>query len=457
MATFEFSVTSYRSHREDKNLLPLDSRLWISKCVFRSIPFANLLCNLKILKMNNLKYSFLAFILMAFFMTSCTKENIDETNTEKEEVVPKVTTESNALFSRSNEDESTEGWDLGCVIVNFPFSVVDEDGLTYEVTSDADFATLFDTTSVLVIVDFEYPLSITLEAGTVASAADAEELGELFVACVPDGGWDVNYFPAYLIGEDNSCFAVSYPIALEDPSGGIINIENEEDYIAALAEEQLSFVFPFNLVDEEGETFVVDDVDGLFELLISCNEYDFGDDSTGIDWETNFEFLGCYHIEFPIVIELQDGTMVTVENHEEYCDILLQGEMKGYGYPLILTDSEGEVIEVNSVDELEDALSECGFIFVNEDFYTLLSGALPSDSTGVETCYTINFPIGAEYSDFEQGTTEEVIFDDLESILNFNNIVTRLDYPVTIVLVSDGTEVVLESFEDLLTVLEACY
>ncbi len=406
-------------------------------------------------KLNNIWF---CAIIAAMMMVACTKENLDEKNIVKEEVVPEETVLTNSLLNRSNGDEETAGLDLDCIVIEYPFSVVDAEGEEYLLNSDEDFFELLeDSTSGVQIIDFVYPLTVTVD-GESESIEDGEELAEIFSECVPDGGWTEDYFPAYLVDEDNSCFSLVYPVNLVNESGETVVANNEEEFVEKITEAIHFFSFPITLINEDEEEIPVNDVDEMFNVLFSCNEY-YDGDSTDFDWEDGFEFIGCFEIEFPFNVELPDGSIVSVEDHEAYCDLLLQGEVSGFAYPLTLLDDEGNEVIINSEEELEEVLEDCDDINSNVgDFVILIAGAFPVDSTAnpPTPCYSISFPIDVVYSDWS-GESFNHTFASIEEVVEFDFIVTELIYPVTIVLSESEEEVELNSIQDILEVIQDCY
>jgi len=400
--------------------------------------------------MKLIKNIFYPLVALLFLFTACERENIDEAGqTEVDQT--EITT--NPLIGRTTTS-SGEGLDLECFIINYPFSFVDDEGIEHLVTSDEDLETLFSDET-LIIVDFVYPLTVTVDEEET-SVADGEELGELFIACVPDGGWEDGDFPAYVISLENSCLEHVYPLTLNDLDGNEVIVNNEDEYEEAILEQPLVFVFPLTLLDvESGEEVVVNDIDELFDALFACNGFEWGDSVW--NWETGFEYIGCYMVEFPITV-IVDGEEVVVNNHEEFCELMLLGEVVDFAYPLSLIDEEGNTIVVNSEEELEAALEDCGWINIggDEGFFEvliLISGAEDTEVGGAD-CYDIQFPISVTMND---GSVMEFnSMTDFENIWESAEEIESLNYPVTVNLNSDGSEVIIENLEDNFEVLANC-
>jgi len=414
---------------------------------------------------------FIAWTLFCLFsflvITSCQKENIDTVVETEETITPTTTTITpppppNALLGRASSDNATEaeadGVNLDCIEIIFPFNLVDSEGTTHEVADEAAFIALLsqEWDSTVYIVDFVYPISVRLYDEEIREITDNEQLGELFAECVPDGGWDELVFPAYLIDDENSCYKTVYPISLEDAEDGtIITAEDEATFIEVLIEKEVYFHFPINLTD--GDSIVsVADVDELFDILFSCNEY--YQDTTAWDWEDGFEYIGCFQVNFPLTVVVADGGEKVVNNHEELCELMLQGDLVDYAYPLTLTSPEGAELIANSAEALEELFIQCDSIIEGDgegDLFLLaiFSQAFGEDSTAV--CYTINYPISGTYLDADE-VTQTIVFNNVEEILQAETTAIDLVYPVNITEQIDNQVISINSIEEIFEVLVAC-
>lgn len=416
-------------------------------------------------------YSLLALLVI----TSCQKENIDTLVETEEEVVPTVTTiapPANALFSRTSSETGADegGINLDCITLLFPFNLLDSEGESHEVTDEATFETLFEeqwdsTMTTAYIVDFEFPLNATTDGETVIVIENNEQLGEIFAECIPDGGWDDTFFPAYLIDEENSCYKTVYPISLEDAvDGSIIMVEDEAAFVEALVEKELYFHFPISLTDGE-EVVTVENVDQLFDALFSCN--DVYQDSLTWDYDEGFEYIYCFMVNFPLDV-IVDGEVKTVNNHEELCELMLQGALTDYAYPLTLTSPEGEEVTANSAEELEALFEQCDYgigEFEESDVLLLALFAQPFSEDSTSVCYTVNYPVSGTYID-ENGATQTIVYNSDEEIFDaeyastddweLSTNLTSLVYPVDITRQSNNQVITINNLEELFEVAETC-
>jgi len=391
--------------------------------------------------MRALRIFSLLFIVGLLALTSCQKETIVDTQVETPTVEPTVK-ETNELFSRSRM--SQDGMEFICFDVLYPFDLLLEDGTSATISSEDDLNTFMG-----IAVDFVYPVDIQFEDGTMQTIDSNEALGEVFVECFPDTGWDHDEFgdwfvPAWEINFDNSCLQLVYPITVLSVDSVATTVNNETELTDLLITDIFSFSFPLNLEDEDGNSVVAADADELFELLSACSGGD-------IHGGSGIGTFACYELEYPLDLLLADGSTVTVNDDNEFADYLLNGEAIGFAYPLNLIDEEGNVTTVNSDDELNDALIACNDIGTG--------GGDPGDpgQMGDFLCYDFGYPLSIT----DMITGEVITFADATEFENYVMInpagAFNLAYPVTLINVEDGTVVTVEDEEEFILALEDCF
>ena len=428
--------------------------------------------------MKVLRFPILFLFAALLIVQSCSKDDeFDTTTTEQNDTPePKNVTEENSLLKRANaDDDQGESLGLDCISIQFPFEVVDEDGNTYSVNGLVDFENLiYDTSGVAVIVDFNYPITALNESGETVTIGSAEELGELFASCIPDIAWSEDDFPAFLIDNVTSCFALDYDeLYVQDEDGNEIKIDDEDDFIEIIAEQFILFVYPFNLIGEDGTVVTVNSTRELFDALASCNgiyqdSLDYGGD-WDYDFDEGFEYIACYQLAFPYSVELTDGSQVSVQNHQQLCDLLVQGSIVDYVYPISLTDEEGNAVTVNNAEELNEQIESCyddygdygdGFVEFDTAFFALLTLVYEAyDFEGNALCLDIQFPINLVMTDDSGAVQTEVVESREDFIIltetSFFNVSVEL--PITATRVSDQEVLTIEDVETLIQELENCF
>jgi len=394
----------------------------------------------------------LPFALLLMLFTACEKEDVvTDTPVEIEDIV--LVTETNPLITRASGDG--DGIVLDCITILYPFDLVGEDGTIVTISSEEDFE---NTDGAVVFVDFVYPITVSVD-DEESEVNDGSELGNLFVSCVPAGGWEDGEFPAYDITYGNSCYTLNYPIQLINLEEETITVNSEEELVNALTEDLYFFVFPFDMTHEDGEVVTVDDMDEIFEALIECNGFNDGGE---FDWEQNFEYIGCYHISFPFDVVLADGEVVTLEDHEEFCDLMLLGEIVDYSYPITLTDIDGNEVTANNAEELEELLDDCGDDWNGGDnigdHFIIWIGSYDNPSEGNPACYTIEYPIS--FTNTDDGSTltlnNQEEFDEI-FMGEYPNLGAYVgNFPMTITYVEGGEVITLNESEDIYTLHESC-
>ncbi len=400
--------------------------------------------------MNLYRLSFLFLLSFTLIFTSCEKDNLEEVIEVKETITPNpgdVAT-ANPLMSRGLT--TTTGLDLDCFTVNFPFTLVDPDGNQYPVNDQTDLDALGQD-SIYIYCDFVYPINVTYEDGTTGVINDINELSQAFANCLPNGWTDL--FPAYAIGFDNSCYELVFPLTLVNDNGDSTTVTNLTEFNAAIADEPQYFVFPFDLQDEDGIQITVNDIDELLQALVSsCG--DFPVDTGIINWDTGLEYIYCYTVAFPLDVVLVDGTVVTVNDHMELCDLMLMGQFAGYAFPLTLTAPDGTVIVVNNQAELDAAANDCPGMGGGGNIGSLeLLFQLWIFSTDLSDCYTMNFPI--ELIQFDGTSIMVNDATELENEMNSNPNVVEVTLPLFVTL-TDGTILSINDQTDFDNLLISC-
>lgn len=407
--------------------------------------------------MNNLiKYVFALFMLA---MVSCNKDNIDDTIKTDDPHTPAISV-TNSLLTRSIN--SGEGLEMGCFDVLYPFTLVDVDNNNYTINTESDWNALVQDSNLYIIVDFVYPITIVDANGEETTINNTDQLVEAFSTCTPTGGWSDGDFPAFNINESNSCYTLQYPISLESQDGTVVLVENETELNTLLANELYFFVFPLQLIDETNQTITINAVEELFNALTACNPG--GGIDTFIDWETGFNFIGCYEIVFPVNVILADavGTTVSVENAEQLTELILSGQFFNFAYPITVTDENGQTLVFNNENELNEAMEDCFGIPPggNNTAYLLYTGTVTdTTATGIhEACYSINYPITVVAQG--GGTTQTIILNSEQELIDLlvSNQFSSIDvsYPVTVTLLDNNTQVVLTSDDELINLLINC-
>ena len=145
-------------------------------------------------------------------------------------------------MSRAVASANALGLDLGCFTIEYPFTLKDDQGGQHLVNDDIDFYTLFDsTTTTYNIVDYVYPITISDSTGVTTQINNIDELAEALHPAHPvEVGKTATFLPISSMVR-LPCYNLVYPIQLKKEDGSSISINNETEFLAAIA-EQLCFL-----------------------------------------------------------------------------------------------------------------------------------------------------------------------------------------------------------------------
>lgn len=377
-------------------------------------------------------------------LSSCTKEEVSEMDDViVNEPTPEVVT-TNPLISQITLRSDSDELDLGCFLVHLPFDLI-VNGVTVTIEDSEDFQGVLQ--EMPETIDFVYPIEITNEDGTTESIADGVALGEIFANCVPNTGWGEDLFPTYLISDESSCYDMVYPVNLVDIDGNSVVANDEAEFIDLISQgDPLFFEFPLSLIDEDGDTVLAANDEELFTLLFDCEEIEVpGGDPIG----------DCWDFSYPFEMINQDGDIIVINNHDDYCNAMLEGLALELVYPLTLVNSDGEELVVNNEDELSQAWLDC-FPPIQE---FAISGFLASSNLiNSESCYSIIYPF--EYLDNTTGIIG--VLEDAsaaQAYIDSNNPDSWDDvliFPVTVTEIPSGDEITFNSILEYFDFMANC-
>jgi len=142
---------------------------------------------------------------------------------------------------------------LFCFNFNFPVTLIGCDDEPLVVNSDAELlGSCF--------LDVVFPISITLEDGSVETINNSSEFDSVYNECL---GID------HCVDCDPICFEIVFPVTLATSTGEIITVQNSAEFIGLL-DLNLSVNYPINVVLNDGSTVTVNDDAEFNALFDSC-------------------------------------------------------------------------------------------------------------------------------------------------------------------------------------------
>ncbi|HMQ49530.1 MAG TPA: hypothetical protein PKA00_18770 [Saprospiraceae bacterium] len=396
---------------------------------------------------------FLLFI--GLLITACNRENVDEIIIKDPNYEPEVV-EQNNLVSALTMNE-TDGLDLGCLLINYPFELLLASGETVTINSIDDFEAAGSEDNPDPVVDFVFPLNITDTEGNLTEVNTIDELGQVFASCIPETGWDnPGTIPAFLF--DDLCFDLVFPFNLEDLEDNTYTAANEAEFIDLLATtDDLFITLPINVVYND-EELTIDSIGGFFDLVFLCDGINPPVSGDGIV----VQGFGCNQLQFPFEVLLEDGSTLTVTDVDQYANLILSGESIELLFPFSLMNLDGEIMVIEDIEDLINALIACGVdieIIDNNDEPCSFAPAhiFLFFNQGVIPCgYNINFPVQVE--------AEGVVYNlnnmsDYYTVYGmYNNQINAIEiiYPVGITLIEDGSTLTFQEDNEICSFINGC-
>ncbi|MEM6722959.1 MAG: hypothetical protein AAF598_02915 [Bacteroidota bacterium] len=168
------------------------------------------------------------------------------------------------------------------------------------------------------------------------------------------------------------CFEFVFPVDVEFPDGSIVSVDSYEDlgtairtYIDANPDTDVrpSLVYPVDVMTQDGELATIDDQEALRALASTCaGRFD----GRRIRNHRNRR-LWCLQLVFPVTIEFEDGSTVSVNDRAElktairtwHADNPDASERPQLTFPLTVEDPDGNQTTVNDREELQDLKQTC--------------------------------------------------------------------------------------------------
>ncbi len=276
-----------------------------------------------------------------------------------------------------------------------------------------------------------------------------------------DGDYDI-----FNEWEDFMCFDIQFPISVTMPNESQISIGNEDElYEAVESYYEMSdeydglpeINFPINIIfyfdDENGnEIEEIVGVGSYEELEMYFEICEDGWDDDGWDDEDWYE-IDCFDLVYPLTIVNPEGEVLTVDsenNLHEYIDQYYEncnsndcGDFNLY-YPLTVeyyseTNDQVQTLTINSEEELEALLDEYCY----------------DEGWDDETCGEIVYPVTVEAPNGEQFTanSEEEVYGFMEEWYSNNCNAVECDddfevvYPITMEFEDEQGEIIVMTIQ----------
>lgn len=244
-----------------------------------------------------------------------------------------------------------------------------------------------------------------------------------------------------------SCFDLVYPITLEFPDGTSAEADSKEairDLIVTWKEanpdatEKPNIQLPYDIELQDGSIATVNDEDELKELVGDCDKGPRGSKRK------------CYRLVVPVTIDFPDGTSTEYATLADLKDGLKTWkqenpdatERPSIAYPYDVELKDGSIVTVNNEEEEQALLDTCGDHLMKRRCFRPI---LP---------VTVSFPDGTS----EEAETKEELRNLFKTWKQANPDATEhptLAFPYEVTF-KDGTTMTINNEADLETAKEAC-
>lgn len=169
------------------------------------------------------------------------------------------------------------------------------------------------------------------------------------------------------------CYELVFPVTIGFPDSSTATADSYDDLIYSLqewkqanpdADGRPTFVFPIEVLSEDGEVISVASEEELKELKQECGGNYFGKhESKGHKGNCT----PCFEMVFPITIQLPDDTTAEAASREELKDLVREWkeanpdatERPEIVFPVEVEMEDGTVVTVNSKEELKELRESC--------------------------------------------------------------------------------------------------
>ena len=209
------------------------------------------------------------------------------------------------------------------------------------------------------LLNFKFIFLLALATVFASCSKDNESTTENFTETVMEAMERDGY-----IGRQ-SCFELVYPITLEFPDGTTQEVNNKLAIRVAIkawkaANEDIEgrpqIQLPYEIELQDGSIATVNDQEELRELVGDCDKGSRG------------SFRKCYRLIFPVNVDFPDGTSTEYGTKQELKDGLITWkeanpdatERPALAFPYEVLLKDGSTTTVNSEDEEQALLDSCG-------------------------------------------------------------------------------------------------
>ncbi|MEM8891754.1 MAG: hypothetical protein AAGD28_27500 [Bacteroidota bacterium] len=303
--------------------------------------------------------------------------------------IDEIQNNSNGFFDLQNTLEDSLSEDgIECFSINFPIDVNFPDGSSQTFNTEDALEAAIDlwidnNPNSLDWPEIAFPITVTLEDGSVQSIANDEELCDLHIACYGDEYTELgSLFILEEFGfvlDSIGCFDIVYPVDVVFPDSTTRTVNSNQELAQACedwwnnnpnADMGPSFVYPIQVTTDSATITITEDGE-LYDIIIDCLDEAFdGEGFFGIgddfEWGEEEE-LECFDINYPVDIRFPDGSTQSMNSENEVeaaIEAWIQNNPNSedwpeFVFPITVTLNDGSTQTVNSDEELCDLYVSC--------------------------------------------------------------------------------------------------
>ena len=382
------------------------------------------------------KVLFMACFL-SLFITACDQnEAVGNEPTQKELLKKRLFTAAKTAANKGTTTPSTGDEDFAdeciatfdCFGYVFPITLTNETVETV-VNNEDELYDYYDSLNEEADPKITFPITIKFDDDTEQNIANDDELDNAYESC---------------FGEEELCFTINFPITVIG-EGETLNVNemevNSETELHAFIEEtytndesaEITFKYPITLTLEDDSVVTVENDEEFDAIYGECYGFEDYDD---------FEEFDCFELKFPITAINSEGeiTLNSYEDVDNYIENLDEDAGPEFIFPLDILYVDGTLATISALEDLETAFDDC--------FYDDYEDAICFDITypinlikNDETTNLITVSNDEEFDEFLDGLVDEDYFD--------------ITYPLTVIL-QDESNTVITSDEEFIDLVDSC-
>lgn len=152
------------------------------------------------------------------------------------------------------------------------------------------------------------------------------------------------------------CYEVVYPFDVADEDGIRYTIDDQAGLNEVLVNNDgLKLIYPVDLISSDGETVTIVKENDFETLALDC----FEENSLSALEQILVKLKKCYELVYPMSFKSVDGQTYTVVDESELVRLFNEVDIKDVVFPISLLDDQGNEILVESYEDLIVSIINC--------------------------------------------------------------------------------------------------